>query len=120
MKLTVIDLVERKTHGVEESELPIDTMHDEILKHWMEDPAGPQGFAITQPDGWPVLVILRDSTDPEIAHVMWTNGNRYSWRCRYVLDADGQYERTEVTALSAEVIDVQELLREIAAEEASR
>lgn len=105
MKLHVIDLVERKMHGVEETELPVDMIHDELLRMWNESPDGPQGFAVVEDSGRPLFVILRNEDTPQIAHVMFANGNRYDYRCDLVTDQDGQYERTDVVALKVAHFD---------------
>lgn len=60
-----------------------------LLKNWNEEPTGPQSFIIENDEGFMVATMVRDFTDPEIAHV-WTVGKGSSkWKVTHLLNNDG-------------------------------
>jgi hypothetical protein len=70
----------------------------ETLRTWNEDDT-PQCFIITDDKNNPLVTLLRNAEDHELAHVLHVNGTMMTFRCHYILDANGHYERTEVTRL---------------------
>ena len=72
---------------------------DDVHQHWMESPAGPQGFVLQAEDGFVLATMLRSLDDFEVCFTAFADGRLESHRCRYVLDGQRRYVSTEVAAL---------------------
>jgi hypothetical protein len=69
---------------------------EDVHRFWMEEPDGPQGFVLQAEDGFVLAMMQRSQDDPEVCFTSYSNGRMESHRCRYILDDEGRYVRTEV------------------------
>jgi hypothetical protein len=72
---------------------------DDVHQHWLESPAGPQGFVLQAENGFVLAMMMRSQDDSEVCITAFADGRLESHRCRYVLDGQQRYVSTEVTAL---------------------
>lgn len=79
----------------------LDVLVSEPLEHWMEDATGGQAFVFIDEDGVTLATIMRNTKDPEIAHISYADGSAVTMRCHYVLDQHGMYSHTEFRQLAA-------------------
>lgn len=98
MSVNVV-LITHKEEDFGPEDAPLSEVIRRTLKHWNEDEKGPQCFAFRDEKGFTLATILRDQLDPEVAHMLHADGWSMSFRCHYVLGADGYYAATEITPL---------------------
>lgn len=79
--------------------LDVDGAIREQLTMWNEgneDPR-PEMACIVLVNGVPLCTMLKLDSDPELCRITYTFGEVVTWRCHYVLDAEGSYVSTEIT-----------------------
>jgi hypothetical protein len=78
---------------------PLAEVVTQVLTVWWED-AGNAGCTLVDDTGRPVATLARTDTDGErsgtVAVVDFTDGTFTRYSVRYVLDAEGTYDRTEI------------------------
>lgn len=69
----------------------------ESLRQYWQEETGPQWFELRDAGGHTLAVMYRRETDtPEVCRTAYLGGGELIHECRYVLDAEGQYVRTDV------------------------
>lgn len=69
----------------------------DMLQHWNEEDGA--FTMVVCMDNDITCTLLRGLDEPEMALVVWPSGNIERYRCEYILNEDGEYERTEITDL---------------------
>lgn len=77
---------------------------DDLRQHWNEEPEGPQLFVVLGENDYLAAVLSRPEGHPELCVTSYADGRSEVHRCRYLLDADGRYDSTEVVEVSRGVL----------------
>lgn len=79
---------------------PLAEAIEDTRQFWMEDD-GPQVFVFSDQATGQTLATMVRGEEPELCLTTYCDGTVEKHRCRYVLDADGGYDRTEVEELQS-------------------
>ncbi len=73
----------------------------EQMVYWNEgnEEGRPELCCVVLVNGVPLATMLKLDSDPELCRVMYTYGEVATYRCHYVLDAEGGYVSTEITLI---------------------
>jgi hypothetical protein len=83
---------------------------EDVHRFWMEEVDGPQAFLLQADDGFVLASMLRSQDDPAVCITTYADGRVEAHRCRYVLDGEGRFVRTEVSPVPRGVV-AEELVR---------
>lgn len=69
-----------------------------LLTHWMEDEGEPATYVCCHENGSPAYTVQRPNDSPETAIAISNHsGDIQKYTCKYVLDSNGHYLRTEIS-----------------------